>query len=157
MNSDPNKTLQNSTLHPNEFFCPPLNTSLNNQGKSPFNAFVTNELSPLNQNNSKNMFSRPPIKKFSFSEQIHDFVLQDQGSSNFPKEKDNLESYFNEDNAYSPMLCNTKPSHRLSLNYNNNSEENNLLTDIINNKNFNIIENMLGLYIFNLHQHFFMN
>ena len=139
----PNKGIQNPNLNQKDRFCPPLNTNLNNQGRSPFNAFVTNELSPLTHvgNNNKGMFSRP-IKKFSFSEQIHDFVLnQDPSSSNFPKEKDNLESYFNEDASYSPYLGISKLSHQPSMNFNN--EENNSLNDIVNNKN--IIENMLGL------------
>ena len=83
-----------------------------------------------------------PIKKFSFSEQIHDFVLQDPGSSQFPKEKDNLESFFNEDNGYSPLLSISKLTRQPSLTF--NIEENNPLTDIVNNKNSNIIENMLG-------------
>ncbi len=133
MASDPPKASKNP-------FCAPLNTSFS---KSPFNAFVTNELSPLTQanpNNPKGLFSRP-IKKFSFSEQIHDFVLQqDSGNSNFIKEKDNLESYLNEDNSYSPLLGINKLSHQQSLNF----EENNL-NDIVNNKNSNIIENMLGI------------
>ena len=138
---------------PKERFCPPVNTSLNLQGKSPFNAFVTNELSPLTQtgnNSSNNIFSRP-IKKFSFSEQIHDFVLQEPGTSQFVKEKDNLESFFNEDNGYSPLLSISKLHRQSSLNY--NIEESNPLTEIVNNKNSNIIENMLGKFLFSYFYH----
>lgn len=154
MDSDSNNTNKpqiNLPLSTKDRICPPINTNLSNQGRSPFNAFVTNELSPLTQtaNNPRNYnyFSRP-IKKFSFSEQIHD-VLQDPSLSHFSKDKD-LESYFlNEDNLCSPLLGMTKLSHQASQNFAH--EEPNLLNDFVSNNKHsssNIIETMLGFLTF---------
>lgn len=134
-----NNSKLNLSLLTKERFCPPsINTNLSNQGKSPFNNFVTNELSPLthlaNNPNPKNFFSRP-IKKFSFSEQIHDFVGHQDGLSNIVKEKD-FESYFNnEEYMYSPMLNINKMSRQMSQGY--VAENEGMM------QNANIIENML--------------
>lgn len=138
-------TLPKDTRHP-----PALLTS-----RSPFNFFVTNELSPLFYNNP----SAPnvmPIKKFSFSDQIMNIMTQPDNMISHSKENQDggLEQYLAEDSSCSPLLFGKK-SHQNSgkINeeiqfFNQNGQQNNHQTPIIygaNSGSKNIIETILSI------------
>ena len=102
---------------------PALVTNFNNN-KSPFNYFVTNELSALSPVFLRNQSSdqQKTAKKFSFSSEIVDFMIQPEKLSK-KIENRGLEQFLGDDSSCSPLLY-SKRSFSNGNNNMNNGEEN---------------------------------
>jgi hypothetical protein len=84
---------------------PALVTNFNNN-KSPFNYFVTNELSALSPvflRNHSSSDQQKTAKKFSFSSEIVDFMVQPE-KINKNQENRGLEQFLGDDCSCSPLL-----------------------------------------------------